>query len=141
MIILKWLLEFVAQKMSFSNDNYGDFNAKSQRWYSQDKTSFERNTVDTITSTIWVISINKWAFSFIGNSFCIGPIFTSQLNLVVESDVYSSLHPICSHQIVLAKFNLMIFYPPPYSREVWHREANTDLIRRAISNFNLEKNL
>ena len=34
----------------------------------------------------------------------------------------------------------MISYPPPYSREVWHyKEANTDLIRRAISNFNLEK--
>ena len=34
----------------------------------------------------------------------------------------------------------MIAYPPPYSREVWHyREANTDLIRRAISNFNWEK--
>ena len=34
----------------------------------------------------------------------------------------------------------MISYPPPYSREAWHyREANTDLIRRAISNFNWEK--
>ena len=34
----------------------------------------------------------------------------------------------------------MVSYPPPYSREVWHyREANTDLIRRAISNFNWEK--
>ena len=34
----------------------------------------------------------------------------------------------------------MISYPPPYSREVWHyREANTDLIRRSISNFNWEK--
>ena len=45
-----------------------------------------------------------------------------------------------SYQIVFAKFNLMISYGPPYSREVWHyREANTDLIRRAISNFNWEK--
>ena len=34
----------------------------------------------------------------------------------------------------------MISYPPPYSREIWHyREASTDLIRRAISNFNWEK--
>ena len=61
-------------------------------------------------------------------------------NLVVESGVHPSLHPNCHHQIVFAKFNLMISYPPPYSREVWHyREANTDLIRRAISNFNWEK--
>ena len=34
----------------------------------------------------------------------------------------------------------MISYPPPYSREVWrYREANIDLIRRAISNLNWEK--
>ena len=34
----------------------------------------------------------------------------------------------------------MISYPSPYSREVWHhREVNTDLIRRVISNFNWEK--
>ena len=60
--------------------------------------------------------------------------------MVVESGVHPSLHPNCHHQIVFAKFNLMISYPPPYSREVWHyREANTDLIRRAISNFNWEK--
>ena len=36
----------------------------------------------------------------------------------------------------------MIAYPPPYSREVWHyKEANTDLIRKTISNFNWEKAL
>ena len=67
-------------------------------------------------------------------------IFTSQPNLVVESCVHRSLHPNCHHQMVFAKFNFMISYPPPYSREVWHyREANTNLIRRAISNFNWEK--
>ena len=60
--------------------------------------------------------------------------------MVVESGVHTSPLPNCHHQIVFAKFNLMISYPPPYSREVWHyREANTDLIRRAISNFNWEK--
>ena len=60
--------------------------------------------------------------------------------MVVESSVHPSLHPNCHHQIVFAEFNLMISYPPPYSREVWHyREANTDLIRRVISNFNWEK--
>ena len=33
-----------------------------------------------------------------------------------------------------------IRYPPPYSREVWHfKEANTDLIRRALNDFNWER--
>ena len=70
---------------------------------------------------------------------CVDLIFTSQPNLVVESGVQQSLHSNCHHQIVFAKFNLMISYSPPYSREDWHyREANTD-IRRAISNLNWEK--
>ena len=67
-------------------------------------------------------------------------IFTSQPNIVVESGVHPSLHPNCHHQIIFAKFNLKIYYPPPYLREVWHyKEANADLIKRAISNFNWEK--
>ena len=51
----------------------------------------------------------------------------------MESRVHRSLHPNCYHQIVFAKFNLKIFYLPPYEREVWHyNKANTDLIRRSI---------
>ena len=65
---------------------------------------------------------------------------TSQPNLVVESGAHPSLHPKCHYQIVFAEFNLMISYPPPYSRKVWHyREVNTDYIREAITNFNWEK--
>ena len=63
-------------------------------------------------------------------------IFTSQSNLVMESGVYSSLHPICHHQIVFAKINLKVYYPLPYEREIWHYEkANTDLIGRSIDQF------
>ena len=71
---------------------------------------------------------------------CTGLIFTSQPNIVIESGVHPSFHPNCHHQIIFAKFNLKIYYPPPYLREVWHyKEANADLIKRAISNFNWEK--
>ena len=77
------------------------------------------------------------------NSFsCIDLIFTSLPNLVVELGVHPSLHPNCHHQIVFAKYSLMISYPLPYSRNVWvwhYRESNTDLIRRAISKFNWKK--
>ena len=67
-------------------------------------------------------------------------MFTLQPNLMVELGVHPSVHPNCHHQIVFAKFDLNISYPPPYSTEVWlNREANADLIRRVISNFNLEK--
>ena len=43
------------------------------------------------------------------------------------------------HQIVLAEFNLKIFYPPPYKREIWnYKKANTDLIRRSVNEISWE---
>ena len=51
----------------------------------------------------------------------------------MESGVDFFLHPNCHHQIVFAKTNLKIYYPPPYERGIWHYEkTNTDLIRRSI---------
>ena len=134
-------LDILAQKNPFLMTTIGDFNAKSKNWYSQDKTSFEGKTIESVTSQFGLYQlINEPTHLLENSSSCIDLIFTSQQNLVVGSGVHPSLHPNCHHQIVFAKFNLMISYPPPYSREFWHyREANTDLIRRAISNFNWEK--
>ena len=67
-------------------------------------------------------------------------IFTSQPNIAVESGVHPSLHPNSHRQIIYAKFNLKIYYPLPYLIKVGHyKEANADLIKRAIKNFNWEK--
>ena len=57
---------------------------------------------------------------------------TSQFGLsqiiTVATYVNPSLHPNCHHQI---------YYPPPYPREIWRcKQANTELIRRAITDFN-----
>ena len=44
------------------------------------------------------------------------------------------------HQVVHAKFNLKIYYPLQYYREVWHyKYANIELIRQAIDGFNWQK--
>ena len=60
----------------------------------------------------------------------------------MESGVQPSLHPNCHHQLVFAKFNLSIYYPPPYERTVWYyNRANADLIRRAIDLFDWDKAL
>ena len=60
--------------------------------------------------------------------------------MITDSGVHSLLHPNCHHQIVCAKLNLPIVYPPPYLREIWHyRKANTGLIRCAIKSFNWER--
>ena len=61
-------------------------------------------------------------------------------NLITEPGVYASLHPNSHHQIIFAKFNLQIHYPPPYFCDVWHyQDANTDHIRRAIAMFDWDR--
>ena len=58
----------------------------------------------------------------------------------MDSSVHSSLHVNCHRQIIFAKFNLQIYYPPPYKRVVWHyKHENTDHIRRAICGFNWDR--
>ena len=57
----------------------------------------------------------------------------------MDAGIHPSLHASCHHQIVYAKFNLKIHYPPPYEREVWHfQKADINLIRRAVNEFNWE---
>ena len=54
----------------------------------------------------------------------------------MESGVHSSLHKNCLHQIIYAKFNLKIYYPPPYEREIWHyQKRKRRNIRKAIDQF------
>ena len=73
-------------------------------------------------------------------SSCIDLIFTTQSNLAVESGVHPSLQLNCNHQIVFAKSNLQIYYPPSYPREFWHyKHRNTDFIKRAISDLNWDR--
>ena len=58
----------------------------------------------------------------------------------MESGLHYLLHENCHHQLVYAKFNLKVWYPPPYGREIWHyQHANIDQIKRAIEQFPWEK--
>ena len=138
---LEMNLETLAQRNPFLMVVIGDFNAKSKHWCSQDSTNFEGITIENVTSQFGLSQIITEATHILeSSSSCIDLIFTTQPNLVVESGVHPSLHPNCHHQIVFAKFNLQIYYPPPYPREVWHyKEANTELIRRAVTDFNWDR--
>ena len=80
--------------------------------------------------------INEPTHIMQNSSTCIDLLFTSQTNSVIEFGVHSSLYPNCHHQKSFAKFELKFFYPPPYERNVWHyKQANVELIRRTIDNF------
>ena len=49
---------------------------------------------------------------------------------------------ILNHQIVFAKLNLKVYYPPPYERHVWHyKNANTAQIKNSLASFNWEQAL
>ena len=121
----------LSQKNPFLVVAIGDFNAKSKSWYINGSTTSQGNVLENITPQFGLQQIIKEPTHILGNSSsCIDLIFTSQPNLIIESGVYSSLHPNCYHQVVDAKFNLQIYYPPQYYQEVWHyKDAKIELIR------------
>ena len=54
--------------------------------------------------------------------------------------MHPSLHSNSHHQIIYSKFDLQIFYPPPYLCEVWHyKDAKAELIRQYIATLDWEK--
>ena len=56
--------------------------------------------------------------------------------MALESAVSYALHQNCHHQIILSKFNLKVYYPPPYERIIFHySQASVDHIQQAINLF------
>ena len=133
--------ETLAQRNPFLTVVIGDYNAKSKSWCSQDSANFEGIIIDNLTSQFGLSQMIKEATHILEfSSSCIDLIFTTQPNLVVEFGIHPSLYPNCHYQIVFAKFILQIYYPPPDPREIWHyKQANTELIRRAITDFNWDR--
>ena len=67
---------------------------------------------------------------------CIDLIFKNKPNLIMDAGVHPSLHSKCHYQVVYAKLNLQIEYPPTYTREVWdYGKAQFNIINKAIENF------
>ena len=86
------------KKNTFMMVVLGDFNAKSKSWYSNGTTNFQGSKIYFLTSSFGFHQIiNKPTHILNNSSFCIDKIFTIQLNLVMESDVHSSLHANCHH--------------------------------------------
>ena len=110
-------LDKIHENNPFMTVVLGDFNAKSNNWCKADVTSLEESKIDFITSSYGLNQLIQEPTHILNSStFCIDLIFTSQSNLVMESGIHSSFHSNCHDQIVFGKFNLSIFYPPPYER-------------------------
>jgi len=119
----------------------GDFNATLNNWCQTDNDSTEEKKLEFLMNQFGLRQvINEPTHILENSSSCIDLIFCSQSNLITESGVHSSLHEKCHHQIIFAKFNLSVCYPPPYEREVWYyKKANNDLIKAAINQFDWAK--
>lgn len=76
----------------------GDFNAKSNLWYTNDINSYKGFKTRTHKYYWWLLAV-------------IDLIFKTQKNLVVESELHSLLYPNCHHHITFAKFSLKTDYP------------------------------
>ena len=65
--------------------------------------------------------------------------FISKPNRVIDSDVQTSLHLYCHHQIVYAKLDLRVFYPAIYMRgnDVAFQAYEPDNIKKLINLFEL----
>ena len=85
------------------------FNVKLSNCYNHYKTSYEGSNIDAITSQFGVQQLIKEPTNILtDSSSCIDLLFTAQPNLVMESGVHSSLH----HQMIHAKINFKVYYPP-----------------------------
>ena len=86
-----------------------DFNAKSKSWYTNDSTNFEGSKFNFLTSRFGFRQITNKLTDILNNSFFyVDLIFTTQTNLVMESDVHSSLHVNYHYQLPYKKLNLNI---------------------------------
>ena len=119
----------------------GDFNARSNTWWIEDKSTAEGIQIDSISTYHSFQQIISDPTHLLPNSSsCIDLIFTDQTNMVVDSGVHPSLHQNCHHQIVYSKFNLKIEYPPPYERRFWnYSKANEECIRKSVENIVWER--
>ena len=138
---LNQIMESITQKNPFLTDVIADFNARSSEWWTDDKTIQEGLKIENLLSQFSLSKVinEPTDISQNFNSF-VDLLFTNQHNLVTNSGIHSSFHCNCHHQIIYRKFNLNIFYPPPYERHIWHyKHANAGMISKTIQGFDWDK--
>ena len=119
----------------------GDFNSRCSSWWPNDINTPEGLKLYSLTSLNGFSQlIHEPTHIQANSSSCIDLIFTDQPKLSVNSGVHTSLHQNCHHQIVYFRFNLDIYYPPPYQRLIWdYKKADTKVIRKALDLVNWER--
>ena len=138
---LNLTIESITQKNPFLTVAIGDFNAKSSKWWRDDKTTQEGLEIENLLSQFSLSQgINEPTHISQNFNSCIDLLFTNRQNLITDSGIHPSLHSNSHHQIIYGKFNLKIFYPRLYERHIWHyKHANINMISKAIQGFDWDK--
>ena len=116
----------------------GDFNGHSQFWWADGDTTPEGREIEDMLSSLNLSQMISEPTNFTPGKkpSCIDLIITDQPNLLLDCGTRASLDQKCHHQIVHGKINFKIPPPPPIERKMWHYDkANTDAIRRSMTNF------
>ena len=59
--------------------------------------------------------------------------------MALEYGVHDSLNQNCHDQIIFTKFNLKVYYMPPYENTIFHySQANTDHVQQVNTLFDWE---
>ena len=107
----------------------GNFNARSKSWLPYDIISPEGTEIDSLATMHGLQQLLSEPTHLLSHSSsCIDLVFTDPQNLAVDTDLHSSLHPYCHHQIIYCKFNLMIECHSSYERSVWDYRRSDKLV-------------
>ena len=88
---------------------YGNFNARSSSWWSNDVTNPNGILIDSLTTTHGFKQLISDATHMLPLSLpCIDLSFTDQPNYVTDCGTHPSLNQNCHHQITFCKLNLKV---------------------------------
>ena len=98
----------------------GDLNCRFSQWWAEDTENLEGSALDDLLETNNLYQLINEPTNIRGEDMsCIDLIITDQPNLFVDSSVHHSVDEHCQHQILYGKLNILVPYPPAYTRRVW----------------------
>ena len=95
----------------------GDFNARSSKWRSSDKETFEGCAIHSLTTSVgYTQFIDQPNHTINNSSSCIDLVFISNPNIICNLGVKLFLFNKCHYNSIFGELNLMVHLPPTSNR-------------------------